>query len=83
MAAFLIAKIKGDGVFLEAFRSLLNVRFDLSRASTKTGDTFISLVCQSEHITVQKMQAVLSTKPKISPDMVQQLKSNIEKRRKN
>ena len=71
-AAFFIASIKGDGVFLEAFKALVRVNFDVSYPTSRSL-TFVSCMCQSDRITVQKMQALLNTQPQITPEMVSQL----------
>ena len=61
-AGFLIADIRGDGVFLEAFNALVKVGFDLTRKSRPPkNSTFISRLYQSSYVSVQKMQAMLRT----------------------
>lgn len=68
-ASFYIANIKGDGVFVEAFKALIKAGFDVSRPSTRH-ETFIMSTCSSDRITVQKMQALLGISPEITPEMV-------------
>ena len=61
-AAFLIADIRGDGVFLEAFNALVEVGFDLTKSSSyPKNQTFISRLYQSNYVSVQKMRAMLKT----------------------
>ena len=63
-AAFLIADIRGDGVFLEAFKALVQAGYDLAKPSSyPKRETFISRLYQSNYVTVQKMQAMLRTQP--------------------
>ena len=71
-APFIIANIRGDGVFQEAFRALLKAGFDVGRPNEKRL-TFIQKLCESNHVTVQKMQALIQTKPSITPEMVSHL----------
>ena len=61
-APFIIAGIKGDGVFLEAFKALLKAKFDLAQRNSNRV-TFIECLCQSKHMTTAKMQALLQTNP--------------------
>lgn len=66
--AFLIADIRGDGVFLEAFKALERAGFDLTKASRYPRQhTFISRLYQSKYVSVKKMQAVLRAQPTITP----------------
>ena len=43
-APFIVAKIKGDGVFLEAFKALIAAGFELGRPNDN-GQTFIKALC--------------------------------------
>lgn len=74
-AAFLIADIRGDGVFLEAFKALERAGFDMTVMSSSRckQQSFICRLYQSKYVSVKKMQAVLRAKPTITPEMVSQL----------
>ena len=65
LAPFIVAKIRSDGVFLEALVALIKAGFDLCRSSVSSGgqDTFVKRLCKSDHVTMAKMQAVLSARP--------------------
>ena len=63
-AGFLIADIRGDGVFLEAFDALTQVGFDFAKKTKPPrSQTFISRLYQSNYVSVQKMKAMLRTQP--------------------
>lgn len=74
--AFYIANVKTDSKFCSSFNALLEAKFDLTHENTED-ETFLTKVCKSPQVSVDKIQGIIQTKPIITEQMMQELEAKV------